>query len=108
MLWRDTNTGFIDDAGITQTLSEINELLLKSVLGGHNAAVCLLGGPRTGKSRCLFGSHGHHSGILPQLTEAYFQCVGGNAVGLIDIAMTQVYREQVNLDYEKGLLHICV
>ncbi len=75
---------------------EVREVLLESVLNGYSAALCVVGGPGTGKSRCLFGAHDLKSGLLPEFAETYYRRRGQQAaIGVIDVSVSQVYGEQV-------------
>lgn len=86
----------IDDAETGRVLIEVREVLLESVLNGYSAALCVVGGPGTGKSRCLFGAHDLKSGLLPEFAETYYRRRGQQAaIGVIDVSVSQVYGEQV-------------
>ena len=69
------------------------------MLEGRDAAVCLIGGRGTGKSRCLFGTHNKQAttGLLPLFAEAYYQRSNQDTVMLIELAIIQVYKEEVCL-----------
>ena len=82
---------------IEHVLAEVQGQLMEAVLAGHDAGLCLVGGRRTGKSSCLLGGNDDQviTGLLPQFAEAYYQHQEQNAVRIIELAIIQVYKEQV-------------
>lgn len=88
---------FTGEVEIKHVLTEIQRRLMEDVLAGHDAGLCLIGGRRTGKSSCLLGASGDQviTGLLPQFAEAYFKHQGQNAIRLIELAIVQIYKDQV-------------
>jgi len=65
---------------------------LALVLSGQNAALCVVGGRGTGKSRCLFGASQEFHGVLAKFADAYY---GLEENRFVELAISQIYDEQV-------------
>jgi len=81
-------------------LQEIQHLLLEIVVSGHNAALCVVGGKDTGKSRCLFGTLLEFDGVLSKFADAYYGLEGNR---FVELAISQIYDEQVSAGAIRGI-----
>lgn len=84
-------------------LTEIQKQLYDVIMGGGDVALNVIGAARSGKSHCLFGSRDRGSlGVVSRFAEAYFQnCHPGNTIALIELAIFEIYDEQVHGIYKK-------
>lgn len=75
----------------------IQKQLCDAIIGGGDVALHVIGAARSGKSHCLFGSRADASlGVVARFAKVYFQdCNPGKAIALIELAILEIYDEQV-------------
>jgi len=72
-----------DETG--RVLDEVQEQLLNTVLMGKDAALCVIGGIGSGKSRNILGA-------LLKFADSFFHA---EAIRVMQVAIIQIYDEQV-------------